>query len=296
MKNNNESILNTINAVEGFNPLDYARELQNDRGETDLYLDVKFRILWFRLMYPNGKISKKLLKCDSSFAVVEARVYADRNDPEDAYLANGFGQRYFDGNSQYGTRNVETAETGAVGRALSNAGFGIQFAGVGEDKDPNPVYSGMSASLAQPPKQEAMEEIHVAPSDEVDEQDLPFLDDVQEEQQTINDVVPEAPKAPVASAEPAKQKEPASKPAAKPQAAPAPSYTTDTPVEDIMKVMTLEDAKNFEIPIGVKKGKTIAEVAIEAPKDLDWYINKYNGKNNMLKAAAKIVVDAAKAS
>ena len=63
-----------------------------------------------------------------------------------------------------------------------------------------------------------------------------------------------------------------------------------------MKAMTLEDAKNFEIPIGVKKGKTIAEVAIEAPKDLDWYINKYNGKNNMLKAAAKIVVDAAKAS
>ena len=42
---NNRSIP-AINAVEGFNPAEFTRELSNEDGTMSLYLDVKYRLLW----------------------------------------------------------------------------------------------------------------------------------------------------------------------------------------------------------------------------------------------------------
>lgn len=35
----------TINAVEGFDPAEFTRQLPNEDGSTSLYLDVKYRLL-----------------------------------------------------------------------------------------------------------------------------------------------------------------------------------------------------------------------------------------------------------
>ena len=47
-------VLHTINAVDGFNPAEFTRNLPNEDGSTSLYLDVKYRLLWFRLHRPQG--------------------------------------------------------------------------------------------------------------------------------------------------------------------------------------------------------------------------------------------------
>ncbi|NLK37082.1 MAG: hypothetical protein GX299_03245 [Epulopiscium sp.] len=46
--------------------------------------------------------------------------------------------------------------------------------------------------------------------------------------------------------------------------------------------------------MGVYKGKTIGELCLEKPSALTWYVDSYGGKNNLLRAAAKVLLDAAK--
>ena len=45
------------------------------------YLDVKYRLLWFRLHHPNGKIDPELIRVDEKNAIVCCRIYADTNEP-----------------------------------------------------------------------------------------------------------------------------------------------------------------------------------------------------------------------
>lgn len=131
--------MSKFNEIEGFNPQTYARHITDSDGNDTLYLDVQYRKLWFRLANPNGKVVKKIHKYDNNTAVVEARVYLDRNDPEDAFISNAFAQRAFDPSNDFSSRYLESAETAAVGRALADAGYGLQFA---LEKDDTPVDMG----------------------------------------------------------------------------------------------------------------------------------------------------------
>ena len=69
----NTNAIPAINAVEGFNPADFVRNTVGEEGESDLYLDVKYRLLWFRLHCPNGKIDPELVHLDEKSAVAAAR-------------------------------------------------------------------------------------------------------------------------------------------------------------------------------------------------------------------------------
>ena len=66
----NVNAIPAINAVDGFNPADFVRNTVGDEGENDLYLDVKYRLLWFRLHRPNGKIEPEIVQLDDKSAVV----------------------------------------------------------------------------------------------------------------------------------------------------------------------------------------------------------------------------------
>lgn len=121
-------VLHTINAVDGFNPAEFTRNLPNEDGGTSLYLDVKYRLLWFRLHRPQGKISSEIVSVTEKSAIVTCRLYADRSDPADQYLAQSSAQR-FATDDKYGDRYLEIAETAAIGRVLAAAGYGTQFCG-----------------------------------------------------------------------------------------------------------------------------------------------------------------------
>ena len=77
---NSMFIINGLNKVDGFDPSAFLRRLTGENGEEQFYLDVKYRKLWFRLMHPEGKITKRIIKLENEFAIIESRVYLNRND------------------------------------------------------------------------------------------------------------------------------------------------------------------------------------------------------------------------
>ncbi|ALP92514.1 hypothetical protein [Intestinimonas butyriciproducens] len=71
-----------------------------------------------------------------------------------------------------------------------------------------------------------------------------------------------------------------------------PAYTQDMPVDEILKTMTLEQARQVVVENGVYKGKTIAQVAQQRPVSLRFYLTPGNtSKNNIIRAAARLVLD-----
>ncbi len=69
-------------------------------------------------------------------------------------------------------------------------------------------------------------------------------------------------------------------------------YTPDMPVEEIVSLMTLEEAGRVVVDTGVSKGQTIAEVAERRPPSLKFYrYGGYKGPNNILRAAAQVMLD-----
>ncbi|WP_300819787.1 hypothetical protein [uncultured Acetatifactor sp.] len=76
------------------------------------------------------------------------------------------------------------------------------------------------------------------------------------------------------------------------QGKPAPRYTPDMSVEEIVSLMTLEEAGKVVVDTGVSKGQTIAEVAERRPPSLKYYrYGGYDGPNNILRAAAQVMLD-----
>lgn len=70
-----------------------------------------------------------------------------------------------------------------------------------------------------------------------------------------------------------------------------PNYTADMPVAEIMQRMTFEEAQNVKVDVGTCSGWTMAQVAERRPPSLKWYVFGYKDNNNILRAAAQIMLD-----
>ena len=69
-----------------------------------------------------------------------------------------------------------------------------------------------------------------------------------------------------------------------------PKYTKNTPVPEIMELMTLEEAQKVVVDTGTCVGRTIQEVADTRPATLKYFqFGGYKGGNNILIAAATIM-------
>lgn len=349
--------IRNLNKVEGFDPRKYMRVIQQEGQAGKYYLDVAFRKLWFRLKYPEGKIVKKILKLTDQVAIVEARVYLNRNDAEENFISNALAQKYRTEDGQFGNKFVELAETAAVGRALSDAGFGLQFADKEEDIDPEvteapfdpqmlsgngidgevlgEMLSGedMAAGTALPdeniPGQYGIEE-YIPMPEEVG-QAMGMTPAMQQAGaaptatgQTAQGMAPTAARQtaqpqqsaqaqqPMQGMTPAMQnRQEAPKPAqgnqqSKPAQASAANNVLagtasqgasnirkDMPVEQIYSMLNRDSAAAVVIPMGFNKGKTLGQVAVEKPANLQWYVDSYGGPDNLLRAAAKFLIDAA---
>ncbi len=271
---NEMTAINELNRVDGFNPAKFMRRLtetdENGQPSERMYLEVAYRKLWFRLKHPEGAIRKLIREVNDQFAIMEARIYLDRRDPEDSYIANAIVKRYFNPEDKLGDKYLEIAETAAAGRALADAGFGIQFTDSSENPESGVVDSPIGMPLG-----------HTANAS----------------QSQINPVTGEVTHTSQTSAPAAANAVPNSIPVTAPVTpAPAsPRYNTSTPVEQILPYMTLQDAVSLVVDCGVFKGKTLGQVAQEKPQSLEWYVTSYRGNNNILRAAAKFLLDKASA-
>ena len=358
--------IRSLNRVEGFDPRKYMRLIQNEGQAGKYYLDVAYRKLWFRLRYPEGKIVKKILKLTEQVAIVEARVYLDRNDHEDNFISNALAQKYMSADGQFGNKFVELAETAAVGRALSDAGFGLQFADREGDMDPEvteapfdpQMIAGAGGALPEGTYMDsALQEGAAGDGEVLQEEAFPGQYGIEEyipmpeevgQAMGMPPAMHQAGAAPAASRQAAQGTAPAAAQtqqhaqAQQPvqgmppamqnrQAAPNPtqggraavnagrqaaqkagnaaagntaaakganaqaagSIRKDMPVEQIYSMLNRDSAAAVVIPMGFNKGKTLGQVAVEKPANLQWYVDSYGGPDNLLRAAAKFLIDAA---
>lgn len=316
MKGNQESMLYTTNAtvaalnhVSGFDPLKFLRRTTSRKtGEDVMRLDLRYKKLWFRLACPTGRLKLNALRITEKMAIFEAKVYRDREDAEplSSYVANCTLD------TTPGGLYVEAAQEEALDTALSNAGFGIQFADVGSESEEygSEVPVGVKAEIAKPvqvktevaksvqTKTEDAEPVKKQPeavkatSQEADPLDAIMADDMPVPEQVTAEVV-EKPKTVVLESV-----QPAQTPAAQPQNVivleqepPAAAYTQSSSVEEIRRQMTYEQAQNVIVDCGTCKGWTLAQVADRRPASLRWYVKGYQGENNILRAAAAIIWD-----
>lgn len=107
------------------------------------YLPVAARVAWFRSEHENGALLTRILEQDlvSKTALIQAEV----TDSSGRVLASGL--RY-GSEAELGERWLEKTETGAIGRALAFAGYGLLYAPELQDEDmPPPRSSARSRSL-----------------------------------------------------------------------------------------------------------------------------------------------------
>ena len=89
--------------------------------------------MWFFSKYPEGAIRKGLVGKSDTSAIFECRLYANRNDEKDNFIANGFAERIIRPGDSIGEKFLECGETAATSRALDAAGF--TFLGCNSDMD-----------------------------------------------------------------------------------------------------------------------------------------------------------------
>ena len=125
-----------INKVEGFDPSVFTVEFTDmNTGNKRLRLPVLIQIAWFRLLYPKGKFDVKVTPGRDCFAAT-ARVYFDYKDPVEAYVSEATASRGVC-KEMPSVSPREWAQTAALGIALRNAGFGLQFEMAGESFSAN---------------------------------------------------------------------------------------------------------------------------------------------------------------
>lgn len=126
------AVISKINNVDGFDPTPFAVDYTDlVTNETRKRLPVIIQMAWFRLKYPEGKIAVQVTPAKDCF-VATAKVYPSYKDPIESYLAEATASRGLC-EEKPSISPREWAQTAAVGIALRNAGFGLQFAMTGED-------------------------------------------------------------------------------------------------------------------------------------------------------------------
>jgi hypothetical protein len=134
--------------VEGFDPSALAVEYTDmNTGEKRLRLPVMAQVAWFRLKYPEGKYIIDVAPGKDCF-VAKARVYKSYADPLDCCLSEAVASRgYLPDKPTVSPR--EWAQTAALGIALRNAGFGLQFHAAGEAFD-DPAVNELEQLIGKP--------------------------------------------------------------------------------------------------------------------------------------------------
>ena len=99
-----------------FNPNEHLMDLKGKK-----YLQVMWRLVWFREEHPLWNIDTKLENLTENHAVFSAKI----SDENGIQKASGYGSESVKDFRDY----IEKAETTAIGRALAMMGYGTQFTG-----------------------------------------------------------------------------------------------------------------------------------------------------------------------
>ena len=266
---------------------------------------------WFRLACPNGGLVLNALRVTDAMAIFEARVFADANDRNP--LASFTATKKAD--KATGDAYIRTAQDAALAEALKSAGFCLQISTLAhaardarpaqtddagqpsetpkEETKPFPapvkadVPKQKAGDASQPPvEQAAAHQPHTASENKTAAQVVdinthrPAVVEEKPAGQSVQGTLPMTQAA--TAAEPAPEAAPTSEPV---------TYTADMTVEEITQRMTLEQAKAIKVQDGTCKGWTLEQVAKDRPPSLKWLRHAAPFADNVLKAAADIVLN-----
>ena len=253
-----------------------------------------------------GKIISIVRSFSENAALVEARIYLDKCDEEDSFIANAFSQKFRSEDPNFGAKFLELAETAAVGRALSDAGFGLQFADVGEENDPEQVDAGIqilqssqnSGTVQSPYSRnradyQSTENTYQQPERQMTGGSIPPM---QPQSGMMGQFFQQAQANGSIIGQPSMQNTYGQQLGMNSMAVGTVGNAIDgsLPVEELLQHMTYEQAVQVVIPgKGKFGGKTMGQVAKESPQSLDWFARSYSGNNNAVPAAAKFLLNKA---
>lgn len=317
----NIPVVAELNRVPSFDPLKYLKRTANG-----MELPLKYKKLWFRLKYPQGRVRITNLRITDQLAMIEARVFLDRRDTEavSSYTITCDAKSAPDG--EY----VKQAQDLATDQALSDAGFGIQFVSADGEVMPTaqpkaapvqtaPAEKKVSAPVEAAPAVKAPEVKETVAVKETPVVAAPVVSAPPVAEKTVEKTVTETAAAvvqpvaaPVVEEKPAEKVIPiASVADAAKVVAPAPAavvieeildeaeeteqktgpaYTKDMSVEDICAVMTLDEALNYVVTSGACAGQKLSQVAERRAASLRFYLTGYKGDDNILRAAATLII------
>lgn len=261
------AVISKINAVEGFDPEPFAVEYTDlESGETRKRLPVMVQMAWFRLKYPEGKIKTKVTSGKDCF-VATAKVYPSYKDSDDCYLAEATASRgYLAEKPSVSPR--EWAQTAAVGIALRNAGFGLQFGMAGEDfPDVAPDELGLMEGSAGI-------QAEIAETGEA----IPAPEPVQTQEAETQ--IPQN-----VTAMPASQMQRPVAPVSVPQQGAAPQEPVQ---QELSYEERIQQAMSMPCPIKKYAGKTLGDLVVTDPKALNWIVNKFHDDKGTNEAARLI--------
>ena len=132
-----------------FNPNEHMMKL---KGKD--YLQVAWRLVWFREDHPDWAINTELLEQDQDHAIFKA-IICDENGMQ---KSSGHGS---ESKKDFGDF-LEKAETKAIGRALAMLGFGTQFAADELDEGTRIVDSPINRGTPQAVKEPTISKDDIA--------------------------------------------------------------------------------------------------------------------------------------
>lgn len=305
---NTENDVAALNHVAGFNPLKYARNTENGA-----VLDLPYKKLWFRLKHPNGKLRVLIRNLSDKVAAVEARVYFDRRDSEPASNHIVSGIIAADKNA------VAAAQYSAMEKALSDAGFGLQFLSSAPGttktvkketvkteikptiKKENPKVTDVKPSVKEadtPELETKVEENITAVTEEtaqpVTDPLLSIVSNLENNSVTVNKETGEVMDDTSTVKNDSVSADSTDAACEQPEQSPA-SYDKTTPIDDIYNVISLDQAMNYVIEGGPYNGWVLSTLVERRPvKVLETIIEKYPVQDNILRAAIKKILDSKK--
>lgn len=318
-----------LNKVPNFDPLRFLRKCVSPlTHEEVLKLDARYKRLWFRLAYPQGRLMVNALRITEQMAIFEAKVFLDRKDTDPVSTWTTSCKA----STTPGGLYIEAAQEDALDHALTNAGFGIQFVDVSVGKKGEPYGSEIPAQavpvIATPPAvpvqgatpaaevqqakpavaeavQAEPEKVKPKPAPQravmVDDDDAPVakpapMEPVNAAEQTVAPPAPAVQEAVIEQAEqPAVEQaaaaESVEKTAEPVQEAAQPRYTADMTVDEIRALMTFEEARELRVTEGTCRGWTLEQVADRRAPSLKWYAYSASKVDNILRAGSLVMLD-----
>lgn len=116
-----------INQVEGFEPSLFRENLKDMvTGESRSCLPIQIKLAWFRLKYPEGKITVQVTPIENGYEA-RAKVYPNNKElTTEEYLAEAMAVRVI-GENDTVAAVCEMVQEYAVSTALEYAGFGLSI-------------------------------------------------------------------------------------------------------------------------------------------------------------------------